>query len=155
MDDQAFCIADIGEVGEQLDAVDHLHADLVAALDAKGEDRARALGQVFPGERVILVVGQAGIIHPSDGRVLVEILRDLERIGAVALHAQPERLDAEHGEPGIERRLAGTEIAQANGVAVESVGHVAEGLEEVEAVIGGFGAGEARELATFGPVELA
>ena len=87
--------------------------------------------------------------------MLVEILRDLERIGAVALHAQPERLDAEHGEPGIERRLARAEIAQADGVAVEGVGHVAEGLEEVEAVIGGLGAGEARELASFCPVELA
>jgi len=111
MDDQAFCIADIGEMGEQLDAVDHLDADLVAALDAEGEDRARSLGQVLLGECVILVVGQPGIVDPGDGRMLLEKLRDPERVGAVALHAQAEGLDAEHGEPGIERRLARPKIA--------------------------------------------
>src|SRR6185312_7447457 len=59
VDDQALGIADIGNVGEQIDAVDHLHADLVAALDAEGEDRAGALRQVLPGERIVLVRRQA------------------------------------------------------------------------------------------------
>ena len=38
---------------------------------------------------------------------------------------------------------------------MEGVGHVAERLEEIEAVVGGFGTGQAGKLAAFGPIELA
>jgi hypothetical protein len=33
-------VADIGDVGEQLDALDDLHAGLEAALEPESEDRA-------------------------------------------------------------------------------------------------------------------
>src|SRR5581483_4150489 len=67
MDDQALGIADVGDMREEIDAVDQLHAGRIAALEAEGEDRAGALGQVFPGELVILVRWQAGVIHPRHG----------------------------------------------------------------------------------------
>src|SRR5262249_30911299 len=43
MDDQRARVADVGEMREQLDVGDQLHARLVAALEAEGEDRAGAL----------------------------------------------------------------------------------------------------------------
>jgi hypothetical protein len=50
--DQAAGITDIGEVREQLHAFDQFDTGFEAALDAKGEDRAGAARQVFPGEVV-------------------------------------------------------------------------------------------------------
>jgi hypothetical protein len=44
MDDQAARVAEVGDMAEDLEAVDELHAGLVAALDREGEERARALG---------------------------------------------------------------------------------------------------------------
>src|SRR5262245_23519054 len=105
MDNEAFGIADDGQVRKQLDAVHHLHADLIAALDTEGEYRPGALGQVFLGQRMILVRRQAGVVDPGHGRMLVEVFGNLLGVGAVALHAQAQRLDAEHGDPGVERRL--------------------------------------------------
>ena len=49
MDDQAAGVADIGEMAEQRHAVDQLDAGFIAALQAKGEHAARALGAIFLG----------------------------------------------------------------------------------------------------------
>src|SRR5471032_616996 len=46
MDDQALGVADVGHVAEQLDRVDDLHANVVAALHAEREHRTRTLGHV-------------------------------------------------------------------------------------------------------------
>src|SRR5258708_418638 len=62
--DERARVADIGEMREELDALDQPDARLVAALQAEGEDRARALGQVFPGELVVLARFEAGISDP-------------------------------------------------------------------------------------------
>ena len=53
MDHQAARVADIGQVREQLHAVDELPAPLVAALNSEGEDRTAALGQVLPRQRAV------------------------------------------------------------------------------------------------------
>ena len=52
MDDQAAGVADIGEMAEQLHAVDQLHAGLIAALEAEGEHAPAPLGQYFLCRRV-------------------------------------------------------------------------------------------------------
>jgi hypothetical protein len=49
---QAAGVAEIGEVREQLHTFVQFDPGLVAALDPKGEDRAGAFRQVFPGEVV-------------------------------------------------------------------------------------------------------
>src|SRR5882757_2187609 len=154
MDDQALGVADIGHVREEVDAVDDLDAGFVTALDAEGEDRTRALGQVLSGERIVLVRFQAGIVHPRHGGMLLEKFGHFLRVAAMTLHAQPQRLDAQHGDPGVEWRLRGAEIAQAHGMAVEGVGHVAEGLVEIEPMISRLGATDAGELAVLRPVEF-
>src|SRR5262249_40140649 len=58
MDDQRAGVADIGEVREQLYVGDKLHAGFVAALEAEGEDRARALRHILAREIVIAVAGE-------------------------------------------------------------------------------------------------
>jgi hypothetical protein len=79
---------------------------------------------------------------------------------SVALHAQGQRLEALQQQEGVERRLAGAEVAQAFNAGADGEGDVAEGpaaaedLPEVQAVVARRRIGEQRELAV-APVELA
>ena len=46
---------------------------------------------------------QPGVVHAFDRRVLLEEARDGERVAAMALHAQRQRLDAAQRQEGVER----------------------------------------------------
>ncbi len=97
MDDQRLGVADIGEVREQLQRLDELHAGVVAALQAEGEDSARAERRVLLLQRVVLVAGQARIEDPGDLRMRRQPLGHLLRVVAVALHAERQRLRSRSG----------------------------------------------------------
>ena len=60
VDDQRLGVADIGQMREQLQRLDELHAGLVAALQAEGEDGAGAVRRVFLLQRVVRVAGRPG-----------------------------------------------------------------------------------------------
>src|SRR5579871_5139883 len=62
VDDQAARIADVGEMAEQFDVVDELHAGFVAALQSEGENAARAFRAVGAMKTVAVVVFEAGVI---------------------------------------------------------------------------------------------
>ena len=64
-------------------------------------------------ELVRRVVREAGIEHPVDGGMSGEELRDTQRVLAVALHAQGQRLQPLQEEPAIERTDRRPEVAQA------------------------------------------
>ena len=80
MNHQALGVADVGQVREQLDRVDELLAGFQAALDAEADDAAEAFLEVFRGDFVARIVGQAGIGHPGHQRMALEELRDRERV---------------------------------------------------------------------------
>ena len=63
--------------------------------------------------------------------------RDGERVVAVALHAQRQRLDAVEDEERVERRDRRAEIAQAQHPAGDREGEIAEGFGEDHAVVFG------------------
>ena len=74
----------------------------------------------------------------------------------MALDAQGQGLGALQQQEGSERRQGGAGVAQQNGADAGHKGGSAEGLVEVQAVIGGIRLGQSRELARNGvPVELA
>ena len=75
-------------------------------------------------------------------------------IGAVPIHAERQGLNPVQGKESIHRGHGWPQIAQADGMAMDGVGHVAEGLVKAQAVIGGFGFGQAREVLVGGPIEL-
>src|SRR5437868_6440478 len=81
-----------------------LHASIIAALEPEGENRACALGDVFARQIMIAVALEPRIAHPCDLRVFDKPVSDDERIVAVALHAQRQRLNAGQDEKGVERR---------------------------------------------------
>src|SRR5450756_1885101 len=58
-----------------------------------------APGQVFLGERVVAVGSEAGIVHPAHLRMRFQKLRHLERVVAMRLHAQMQRLQALQQHP--------------------------------------------------------
>jgi hypothetical protein len=54
MDDEGFGIADVGEVGDQLEVVHELLRARAVAFEDEGKDSAEAAGEILPG----LVVGR-------------------------------------------------------------------------------------------------
>jgi hypothetical protein len=57
VDHQRTRVADIGQMREHLEAFHELHASLIAALHAEGEDRAAALGRVALLQGMVLMLG--------------------------------------------------------------------------------------------------
>ena len=62
-------------------------------------------------------------------------MRQRERVGDVALHAQRERLDAEEDLLGRERVERRAEVAKSLDAQLDGEGDVAERLGELEAVV--------------------
>ncbi len=79
--------------------------------------------------------------------------RDGERVVAVALHAQGQRLDPGEDEEGVERRDGRPEIAQAEHATGDGEGEIAEGLGERDAVIARRGGRQRRIPPALEPIE--
>ena len=94
MDDQRAGVADIGEMREQLHVRHELDAGVIAALESEGEHRAGALRAVFLAQVVIAVAGAGPDSSPRRPCGWRQPLRDRQRIVAMPLHAQRQRLDA-------------------------------------------------------------
>ena len=155
MQDQRAGIADVGEMADDLDALDKRHAGLESTLQPEGEDRARAPGQIFLRQRPVGAGLQAGMGNPAHGGMLFKPLGHRQRIDDLALHAQREGLDSQQRQPGIEGCLAGAEVAQGHRMAVDGEGEVAETFGESQAVITRLRLRQAGELVVLQPVELA
>src|SRR5262245_51162555 len=69
----------------------------------RADDSAEATMHLALRELVMRMTCEPRIDHAIDLRMLLEVLRDGERVRAVTLHAKRERLDAAKGEEGIER----------------------------------------------------
>ena len=70
MNHQAFRVADIGQVREQLQIFDEALPGFQPAANSETHDRTCAARQVFLRQRVIGTGLQARIIHPAYARVL-------------------------------------------------------------------------------------
>ena len=88
MDDQAFGIADGGQMTEQVQLFDELDGSRLSAPDAKTDQGALSPRHVFVHHMVGGRRGQPGITNPFDSRVVFQKAGHLERIGGMALHAQ-------------------------------------------------------------------
>ena len=106
MDDEGLCVADVGQVGEDLDLVDDLGARVASAFDAEADDPTETAVQILLGVLVVGVRGEAGVVDSADGRMGRQELRNRQRVLVVGLDAQRERLDSLEDLPGVERRNA-------------------------------------------------
>lgn len=156
LDGQGLGVADVGQVRDQLEAVNDLAAGGTAALDAEGQDAAEAALEVLLGGLVVGVALEAGIGDPADVVAVLEVLGEGESVLGVALGAQGEGLDAEEQLLGGEGAEAGAEVAQDLDAGADDVGDGAEGVPELEAVVSVGGLVELGEAGgVLAPVELA
>ena len=81
VDHQAARIADVGQMREQLQAVDEAPARLVTALDAEGKHRARSRRRVLSGDRDNTDwTGRDAYLTQADQRVLFQMPGHRERV---------------------------------------------------------------------------
>jgi hypothetical protein len=131
-------------------------ARVPAALDAKGEDARGAPAHVFPYQRVVLVIRQAGVVHPGHLLVALEELGDLERVLANAFDAQRHRLDSLQDQEGVEGADRRAHVAQRHDTGATDERCRSQRLGVDHAVVGDVGFVKALEfLLVFGPGELA
>jgi len=153
---ECLAVADVDQAGYQLQGVLEFTAAFAAALDAKAEDAGSATAHVFLDQRVVLVGGLTGVVHPGDFWVVLQEVGDLQRVVADAVHAQGEGFDALQDHEGVERADGGAHVAQRHGAGATDVGGGAEGFGVDHAVVGNVRLVEALELGfVFGPGELA
>ncbi len=115
VDDQRLGVAHVRQITRQLERVDDFgtHRRVLATLHPKAQHAAECVGPERPERQLMRCVRlEAGVRDPGDLRVLLEVPRERERVVAVTLGAERERLEAlqeeERGE-GVER---GADIAQ-------------------------------------------
>src|SRR4051812_27891981 len=113
MDDQRLGVADVGEQREDLDVIDEPAAGIDATANTERDDPAEATVQVALGELMARMRGQAGVGNPGDLGLLLEPLRDRERILAMALDSQREGFEALQEEEGVERAERRSDVAEA------------------------------------------
>ena len=131
-------------------------AAAVCALDAKTENPGGAAAHVFLHQRMILVVGQAAVIDPTDFRMALQEIGDLQRVFADAVHAQGEGFDPLQDQEGVERRNCCAHVAQRHGAGAADIGGGAECFGVNHAVVGNVRLVEALEFGlVLGPGELA
>jgi hypothetical protein len=101
MADQALHPAEALGQGPEADLLQAARGRLQAAhVEA---DHAAEAGHLAFGQRVLRVVGQAGVIDLLHLLLLLQPAGDLQRVLVVPLHAQGQRLDAAQGQPAVER----------------------------------------------------
>ena len=156
VDSQGLGVTNVGQVGNQLEAVDNLATSGTATLDAEAEDTAKAALQVLLRKLVRGVVGQARVGHPADVRALLEELGQGQCVGGVPLSTQAQGLDTEEQLLGSEGVQAGAQVSEDLDTDSDDEGDSAEGLPELEPVVALRGLDHLGETAgVLAPVELA
>mmetsp|Transcript_84409 Transcript_84409/g.257745 ORF Transcript_84409/g.257745 Transcript_84409/m.257745 type:complete len:421 (-) Transcript_84409:60-1322(-) len=111
MRDERAAVSQIRHEGDHLHAVHERFARLVPALEAEGEERPGALRAVLlvQGE---VAAAEPGVPHPLHLRVLLQEPRHLQRVVAMLLHPQGQRLHAHRDQEGVERADAHPHVPQ-------------------------------------------
>jgi hypothetical protein len=152
---QCLSITNVGQVRNELEAIDNFTAS-TAALNTEAQDTTKALLEIFLGRLMVRMALEARVRDPADIRALLEVLSQSQGVLGVSLGAQTEGLDTEEqllGGKGVEGR---SEIAQDLHAGSDDEGDVAEGLEELEAVVALRGLVKLGEASgVLAPVELA
>src|SRR6185437_16243788 len=96
-------IAEAGAGEAEAELVNDLeHGGLVGTADFEGDHGAETSGELALGVGVVGVVGEAGIVDALDAGMGAEPSGELGGVGALALHAQGQGLEAAEDKPGFE-----------------------------------------------------
>lgn len=119
----------------------------LAALDVEGEDGAAAIREVLLVQLVVLAAFDGRVGDGLDFRNGLQVIDDLQRVLDVAFDAQGQGFGALQQQEGRERGQGGAGVAQQDGAHAGHEGGAAEGLIEVQAMVGRIRLGQGRELA--------
>ena len=119
---------------------------LVAPPRSRSQDRALAFRAGTSSPSVRGVIGQSGIRHPTNFRVLRKVFGDRLRVLRMPFDAERQRLEALEKEPRVERRLRGAKIAQELDARLDDVRERTERALIPNAVVRGIGLDEITEL---------
>jgi len=106
-----------------------------AAPDAERDDPAEAALEVLRGLLVARVRGEAGVAHPGHAVALLEPLGDRERVLAVALDPERQRLESLEEQERIERAERGADVAETLDAELQDEREVAEGRAVADPVV--------------------
>ena len=128
-----------------------------AALDAKDDHAAGAVGQVLLGPLVELVPGQSGVLHPGDLIVALEVLGHCLGILAVLFHPQGQGLQPDVQQEAVMGGGDGAQVPHELDGGLGDVGPLqTEALGVGDPVVALVRGGQAGELVGIGvPVEVA
>ena len=155
MDHQRLRVSHICQQAEQRKRVDQLAAGFVAALDAKRDQGSAAIRKILFCARVVLAGGQARIVDPRDSGMRLQILRQRQGVLRMSLHAQMQGLGSLQEQKRVERREAGSGVAQALHPRLDDERQRPESFGIGNAVVRGIGIDEIRKASRSLPVELA
>lgn len=135
VDGKRASIADVGDVADELQAVDELLTRLgrVGGLEAEHDHRATLALEVLLSLGVLGVILETGVLDPGNLWVFLEVLSHLHRVLAVSLHAEGQGLDALEEDPGVIGGDGRAEVAQGHGEHAQLVRQGCEGVREVVA----------------------
>ena len=112
MERKALGIAHVGEMRKEAEFFDEPLASRLASLNPENDHAPEPVAQHTASRGMGGIVGQPRVADPRHFRVLLEMIGDLQRIGAVPLHAQRQGFQPLQDHPRIVRRNAGPKIPQ-------------------------------------------
>ena len=112
MERKALGIAHVGEMRKEAEFFDEPLASRLASLNPENDHAPEPVAQHTASRGMGGIVGQPRVADPRHFRVLLEMIGDLQRIGAVPLHARRQGFQPLQDHPRIVRRNAGPKIPQ-------------------------------------------
>ena len=142
MQDAGAAVRDVSELTDKLEITDKVRRLCASPLHAEADHAAESALEVLRGERVVGIILEPTVLDPRNVGVLFQLLRDLESVLAVLLHAKVQGLGAEIREEGVKGRGADADIAHKLHPRLQGVGGSSSLLHVHRAVIALVGGGE-------------
>lgn len=156
LDGQSFGIANVGQVGDELEVVDQLGAFFEAALHTKAEHSTKSSLEILLCDCIGRMALKTRVGNPADFRALLKILCQSEGVLGMALCAQGESLDTNQQLLRRKGIKIGTQVAHNLNSRADDKGDGTESLPELQTVITLRRLDELGEAGCVGtPVELA
>src|SRR5690554_6408589 len=153
---QGLGIADVHQAQDQIQGVDELRAGLAATLDAEAQNAGGLAATDLVAGGLIGAVGQAGVVYPLNGRMILQELGNLLGVVAVTFHTQGQGFQALHDQERVERRQGRAGVTQRHDTAAAEQGSCAQSVGVNHSVVGGVRLVHHRDFTGVGfPVELA
>ena len=128
MNDQRLAVADVGQVAEQLNPVDHLDPTFLLvrkcrSLDTESKNYSASLGKVLLTKRIRRMIFEARVIDQADLGMRLQKVRDSQRVFTMSRHPQMQRFQPLQHLERVEWTHCRAEVAQQLSSRLENIGN--------------------------------